>query len=185
MGGTLADGTKAVQRVPLSKTGLWPLYVPLYRDKGSLVSWVGFDTTNSTTDFSGLLDWFKQSQPAAKYYPGGFTNETIIAGSRYTPPGTNRVINMTNAAVGFADGNLAADFTNDVSLGADNKVLNLSSNQLTLTIQKPSGLFTGSVTPPGAISAVPFKGAVLQKQNRGSGFILGTNQIGRVQFLGE
>jgi len=185
LGGCLADGTKAVQKVPISKTGYWPLYVPLYRGQGAILSWVFFDTNQPATDFSGLLNWFKQGQLTAKYYPGGFTNEPNIAGSRYTPPSTNRVINVTNASVLFSGGNLTADFANDVTLSLDNKVLNTSSNMLTLTIQKPNGLFTGSVTPPGAASSVPFKGAVLQKQDKGAGFCLGTNLTGRVKFLGE
>src|SRR5262249_23576148 len=63
--GTLADGTKAALKAPLSKNGWWPLYIPLYKDKGALVSWVTFDTNQPTTDFSGRVDWFKQSQPKA------------------------------------------------------------------------------------------------------------------------
>jgi len=185
LGGTLADGTKAVQRVPLSKDGHWPLYLPLYRDKGALLSWVKFDTNLPTTDLSGLLDWFKQAQPTARYYPGGFTNEAILAGSRYTPPTTNRLLNVTNAIVGFTGGNLAVDFTNNVTLGQNNKVTNNSPNKLTLTLQKPTGLFTGSITPPGSLSAIPFKGAVLQKTTNGSGFFLGTDRSGRIQFLPE
>ena len=181
LSGFLADGTKGVQKAPLSKKGQWPLYLPLYKDKGAIVSWVTF-TNQDATDFRGLLNWFKQSQPTAKYFRGGFTNEVNLAGSRYTPPTTNRVLNFTSAFAGFTNGNLATDFANEVTLGANNKVLNLSSNKLTLTIAKPTGLFTGSVTPPGRSKAVAFKGAVLQKQSVGSGYFLGTNASGRVSF---
>jgi hypothetical protein len=146
---------------------------------------VAFDTNQPTTDLMGLLNWFKQSQPLAKYYPGGFTNEVFLVGSSYRPPTTNRVVNFTNAIVDFTGGNPQLDFANDVMLSADNTVLNNSTNKLTLTIQKPTGLFTGSVTPPGGTTAQPFRGALLQKQNLGSGFFLGTNQSGRVQFLGQ
>jgi cyclophilin family peptidyl-prolyl cis-trans isomerase len=178
--GTLADGTKVSQKTSLSKEGQWPLYLSLYKGKGALVSWVGFDTNPVVTDFSGYANWFKQSQPV-KHYPAGFTNESLLLlGSRFLPPPTP-VLNFTDGTVGFANGNLTSDFANNVTLGLDGKVSNLSSNKLTLNISK-SGLFTGSVTPPGTTTAIPFKGAVLQKLNIGSGFFLGTNQSGSVLF---
>ena len=181
--GTLADGTKAVQRVPVSKTGALPLYVPLYRGAGALISWVNFDTNQATTDLTGLLNWFKQSQSTAKYYSGGFTNEVVAEGSRYiAPPLNTRVLNLTNAVIGFTNGNLAADFANNVTLGTDNRIQNNSANALSLTIQKANGLFNGSVTPPGGGSALPFKGALLQKQNRGAGHLLGTSQSSQVRL---
>jgi cyclophilin family peptidyl-prolyl cis-trans isomerase len=184
--GALADGTKVAQKTSLSKMGHWPLYIPLYKGKGALVSWVGFDTNQPDTDFSGLLNWFKQSQPAAKYFPLGFTNESTIAGSRFTKPApTNWVLNLTSAVAGFTNGNLAANFTNHIAIDAKGKVLDLGTNKLRLSASKSSGLFSGSVTPHGATKAVSFKGAVLQKQTNGSGFFLGSNQSGRVTIRGE
>src|SRR5262249_18024476 len=178
LAGTLADGTKAVQKVAVSKNGAWPLYVPLYKNLGAVVSWQAFDTNQASTDFSGLLSWVKQSMPTAKYYPGGFTNQSTALGSRYVAPLVGRVLALTNALAGFTNGNLTANFANNVTLGVDNKILNNSANALSLTIQKPSGLFTGSVTPPVGGAAQPFKGALLQKQNRGAGFFLGTSKSG-------
>ncbi len=182
--GTLSDGTKVTQRTALSKSGQWPFYAPLYKGKGSLISWVTF-TNETDTDLDGLFNWFKQTQ-TAKFYPGGFTNEAMIAGSRFIPPtATNLVINITNGIVGFTNGNLMADFTNHVLLDAKGKVLNQGANKLSLSISKSSGTFSGSVTPPGGGKAVSFKGALLQKQNVGSGFFLGTNASGRVSIHGR
>jgi hypothetical protein len=182
--GSLADGTAAAQKVPVSKNGALPVYVPLYKDKGALVSWFIFDTNQSTTDLSGLLNWFKQSQSTAKFYAGGFSNELSVVGSRYVAPTTGRVLSLTNAVVGFTNGNLTANFTNNVTLGSDNKVVNNSANPLSFVITKSSGLFAGSVTPPAGGPARTFKGALLQKQNRGAGFLLGTNQTSQVTFQG-
>ena len=120
------------------------------------------------------------SQPTARFYPGGFTNQTDIAGSIFLPPTANRVLAFTNAAVAFTHGNLAVNFTNDVMLNMDSKVVNIVPNKLALTLQRPTGLFSGSATPPSSAKSVSFRGAVLQKQNRGSGFFLGINQSGRV-----
>ena len=180
--GALADGTKVTQKTSLSKIGQWPLYVPLYKGKGALVSWVTFDTNASTTDFSGVLNWFKQPQPV-KYFPGGFTNESDIAGSLFTKPAsTNWVINLTNAVVAFTNGNLAGDFTNTIAIDAKGKVINQSTNKLSLSASKSSGTFSGSATPVAGGKAVSFKGAVLQKQTNGFGFFLGTNLSGRVSI---
>jgi cyclophilin family peptidyl-prolyl cis-trans isomerase len=181
--GSLADGTKVAQKAPLSKDNRWPLYLALHKGKGALVSWVTFDTNNLATDFSGRLNWFKQSQAAAKYYPGGFTNESDIAGSRFLP--ATPMLDLTDATIAFSGGNLITDFANSVTLGVDNRVTNNSPNKLTLTLSKSSGLFTGTVTTPDGTRSIPYRGAVLQKQARGAGFFLGTNQSGRVQLLAE
>jgi cyclophilin family peptidyl-prolyl cis-trans isomerase len=180
--GSLADGTKVSQKVPMSKNGDWPLYLNLYKNKGTLLSRIVFDGNQPNTDFSGLMNWFKRTQ-AAKYYPGGFTNESMIVGSRFTPPfGTNRLLELTTAVVGFTNGNLMVDFENEVTLDAAGKVTNLDPNRLKLKLNKSSGLMTGSATPPAGRKAMAVKGAVLQKQTRGAGYFLGTNASGRVSL---
>ena len=183
LSGTLADGTKVTQKTALSKHSQWPLYLPLYKGRGSLISWVNF-TNEPTTDVSGLFTWFKQTN-VAKYYPGAFTNEATIAGSRFVPPTTNAILNLSNALVTFTGGNLTADFTNDIAIDAKSKVINLGSNKLSLTFSKSSGTFSGSVTPPTGGKAIAFKGAILQKQTNGAGFFLGTNLSGRVSLQAE
>jgi len=180
MKASLADNTSLTLKTAVSKNGALPVYGSLSKGLGTVVSWLMFDTNLPDTDVSGLLSWFKKTQPASKIYPGGFTNEVMVVGSRFTAPTTNRVLNLTNAMIGFTNGNLAADFANDVTLGPDQRVTNNSTNALTVKIQKTSGLFTGSVTPPGGRAARSFKGALLQKQNRGAGFLLGTNRTSQV-----
>jgi hypothetical protein len=81
--GSLADGTKVTQKVPISKNGDWPLYLNLYKNKGTLLSRIVLDTNQPDTDLSGLMNWFKRTQ-TARYYPGGFTNESMIVGSRFS-----------------------------------------------------------------------------------------------------
>ena len=182
--GSLADGTKVTQKVPISKNGDWPLYLNLYKGKGTLLSKIVLDTNQPTTDLSGLMNWFKRTQ-VAKYYGKGITNESMIVGSRFMAPiGTNRLLALTAGVAGFTNGNLTANFADNVTVDAAGKVTNLDVgvNRLVMSLNKASGLMSGSVTPPGAKRAVPFKGAVLQKQNRGSGYFLGTNSSGRVSL---
>jgi len=180
--GMLSDGTKVSQKTFLSEDGHWPFYIPLYKTNGSVVSWITF-SNEASTDFSGLFNWFKQTN-VAKYYAAGFTNEATIAGSRYLAPNaTNQMLYLTNGTVGFTNGNLAADFTNNVVLDPKGKVTSQDANKFKLSISSGNGLMSGSVTPPTGGKAVAFKGVILQKQTNASGYFLGTNASGRV-YLG-
>jgi hypothetical protein len=181
--GMLADATRVAQKVPLSRNGQWPLYVSLYSRQGSVLSWTTFADTSSNS-LTGRLSWIKPIQPFARYYPNGFTNDQIeLMGSVYIPPATaNRVLNITNAIVVTAGGNLSRPFTNNIVLGVDNKIMNASSNALGLTVALRTGLFTGRATEPGTGRTIPLRGALLQKQNLGCGFFLDTNRSGRITF---
>jgi len=180
--GVLSDSTPLTLKSTLSKQGATPLYLALYKGLGALISWGMFDTNQPQTDVSGLLSWIKQTQVAAKFYGRGFTNEMTLEGSRYVAPATGRVVAITNGIAGFTNGNFVTDFANNFTLGLDNKVANNSANPLTLTITKSSGLFSGTVTPPGGARSLPFKGALLQKQNRGAGFLSGSNRTTEVRL---
>jgi hypothetical protein len=186
--GTLGDGTPASQSVSLSKDGFWPWYVPVLGGKGSILSWTALNTQPAPTpSLSGMLHWFKPALATSKYYSNGFTFQTAVAGSAYLPPGTNLVMQLAPfGEVDFRSGNLTGSYTNIVNLGAYNRVLNLTPEQpLTLTLTLSSGRLQGAITLTNAGLRVTraFKGAVLQRQNFGSGHFLGTNQSGRV-YLG-
>jgi hypothetical protein len=179
--GTLGDGAKAMQSTFLTPGGQWPFYVSPYSGKGSVLGWLTV-SNQLEGDISGPVDWFKVAQPAAKYYPAGFTNQNDVIGSAYTFTNGTSVLSFTNGQVWLAGGNLGASFTNHVAVSPANKVTNLSSNALTLTITTTSGLFKGSVVNPATGKPVTINGVLLEKQDFGSGTFSGTNQIGRVHF---
>lgn len=181
--GGLPDGTKLTQKTSLSKYGEWPLFASLYHGKGSLLSWVNF-TSENNTDLSGLFNWFKQTQ-TARYYTDGFTNESVLIGSRFVATSTNSVLGISNALVAFSGGNLSADFTNAVMINPKNQVTSLETNKLQLKFNISNGTFSGTVTPPSGGKALPFKGAILQSQTNGAGFLPGTNRSGRVAIENE
>jgi hypothetical protein len=178
---TLADQTKATQKVALSKSGSWPLYVPLYGGKGSILSWLAF-TDSLDSDLSGTLSWIKPALPGAKLYRSGFALSFDVSGSRYRPPtnSTDRVLGFTDGTMTFTMG--SDHFENAVAFTNDNKLINLASNKLTLIVTRPTGLFRGTVTPPGTSRTVSFNGALHQKGQYGSGFFTGTNQTGRAHL---
>ena len=182
---SLADNTPAVLKVPLSKNAEWPIYVPLYLNKGSLLAWVHF-TNGIASDFEGNSFWFKPALPMAKYYPAGFLhpNSQTLNGSRYLPPVglTNRILSFTNGLVILNGNNLSSAFTNAIILGPGSRVTNASPNKLSVSFTLPTGLFQGTFSPAGSTQTVSFSGAVLQKTTNASGYFLGTNQSGRVEI---
>jgi hypothetical protein len=180
--GRLPDGTVLNQAIPVSSDGSFPLFGWLYGGMGSVSGWVTF-TNQAESDLRGALNWIKRPVPTSRYYPLGFTNDIDAMGSRYIYSGTTQpVLNFTNGVVEFSFGNLIQPFTNDVRLSANGRVTNLSSNRLTLGVTPTTGMFTGTATDPNTGRLAIFSGALLQKQNAGVGYFLGTNQSGRVTF---
>jgi len=195
--GALADGTKVSQAATISRNGDWPLYVPLYAGRGSILGWLSLQT-NAATDVSGDVAWLKPSVPAAKFYPAGFNFQTTASGFRYHPPARgNNVLTLTDGNVAFTGGGLDSDITNHIHLGANNHVSNLSSNLLSLSFKSSNGSFSGHVNKPNAAivaagmgggpmggkamgQSLSFNGVVLQGTEDGAGFFLGTNQSGQV-----
>src|SRR6185369_5917947 len=93
-------------------------------------------------------------------------------GSSYLPPATvsTPVLPSSEEEVSFDGGNLTTPFGNHVTLRSGNKILNDSTNKLTLTFILPTGLFKGNVTPPGLTRSIPYRGALFQKLGLGYGY---------------
>jgi uncharacterized repeat protein (TIGR01451 family) len=180
--GRLADGTLVTQAGGISKDGDWPVYVSLSSGRGSLLGWLLF-TNRIGDDLSGKLSWISPTNSRSKRYPAGFELDSDSLGSRYAAPvGTNRVLEITDGVVILSGDNLPGASDHDVILGPRSRVFNLSPDKLALTFTPASGLFKGTCVAAGTTRKITFNGAVLQKANRGSGYFLGTNQVGRVVF---
>jgi hypothetical protein len=177
--GMLADGTALTPMTTLSKDGQWPLYVPLYAGKGSVLSWVSI-TNPPSGGLGGLLSWIKPARPADKLYPAGFAKTIELGGSPYDAPvgRTNFALSFTNGTLRLSGGNLNPAVSNSANFVSNTRAT--GSNGLVLTLELPGGLFSGTVRDPSTGKTITFKGAVLQNEDRGVGFFLGTNQSGRV-----
>src|SRR5206468_1464205 len=107
LAGTLADGTRLARAVPLSKDGLWPLYASLYTGKGVVLGWLMF-TNGSDADLSGRVSWIKQPLAPGRFYPNGFTSESLAVGSTYHPPNsaTSGIVTFTNGVVALRGGDI-------------------------------------------------------------------------------
>ncbi|HET7625969.1 MAG TPA: hypothetical protein VFM25_11970, partial [Verrucomicrobiae bacterium] len=173
--GVLADGTKVTQTTSVSDHGLWPLFVRLYHGGGQLL---GLESFVSANPLSAPVNWIKEENDNARFYPDGFNFTTNSMGSPFNK--TNAPITGFGVGtVAFSGGNLARDFSDTVFV-TGKKVKNQSETRLTLKVNPNTGLFNGSAENPGAKKPVKFKGAILQEQSSGSGFFLGADQSGRV-----
>ncbi len=182
LSGSLADGTRFSENGTLSKYGQWPLYLSLYSNQGSIFSWITFANT-AMADLSGNLTWFKPSMTTAKYYPAGFTTAATVSGSAYRPPAMGqRVLNFTDADLVLSGAALAQSITNVILLQTNNRVMNQSSNRLSLSFTLSSGSFRGTVVNPATLQSIAFGGVALQKVNLGRGYYLGTDQSGPVSL---
>jgi len=177
MAGTLADGTSFSQSAAVANDGSLPVYVPLYSGQGSLVSWLTF-TTRADDDLNGTVNWIKPANaPHSRLYTGGFTNQIPAIGSVYhRPPGTNHVLDLSNASVTFYGGNLASDFTNSITTAKSGRIVNQGSNRMMLNFSAATGKFTGTVAPASGGKAMPFSGVAFQRMNFGFGFLPGNDQ---------
>jgi len=175
LSGTLGDGTAFTSSSVVASQGQWPFYVSLYGGKGSILGWLSFATNGGV---NGQIDWFKIPEAMAKFYPGGFTNSTEAIGSAYKY--TNGLPVLGFAADGLLSlihGDLTESITNQVGLGVV-PATEACTNKL--TVMTSSGLFHGTVINPATRKPITVNGVVLQNQNYGGGYFLGTNQSGSV-----
>src|SRR5439155_7045417 len=133
----------------------------------------------------GLLLWSKPDGVVGPFYPAGFTNEVIALGSRYAaPPGRMRVLNLSNGVVRLQGGNLLAPATNEFVLEPRTRLTIASPNpdRLALTLSAKTGQTRGSFVNPQTRRRSAIRGVLLDKQNSGAGYFLGTNRSGSVYF---
>jgi hypothetical protein len=179
--GRLADNTVVAQTVALSKNSQWAMFVPLYQGKGMLIGWLRF-ADDGTNDLSGSLRWMKPNLPASKLYKPGFSVNSEAVGSQYVAPlGTASMLQISNGVVLLSGGDLP-DSSNLVTFGLSSKLVNNGPNLLKLTFARTSGFFSGTFKQAGTTQYFLIKGAVLQRQNNGSGYAPGSDQSGRVDF---
>lgn len=180
--GTLADGTTFAQKATLAANGQTPVYVNLYKGKGSLFGWLTV-LDNDTNDTPGLLLWTKKETAGGKVYLSGFTIEALAIGSRYVAPAKgSAALEWSDGVVTLEQGNLSLMQSDDVNLTSANKfvVAPPNANKLALKLTSSSGLVSGSFVHPDTLKKSAIKGIILQKQQVGGGFFLGTNQSGRL-----
>lgn len=181
--GVLGDGTKISEKTFINIPGQWPLYSAPYKGVGAIFGWMTF-TNLAQTDLNGTLYWCRLPQAGAAMYPGGFTLTNIDAvGSLYSFTNGAALLNLPAGGVAILQhGNPVQSFTNNFTLGSNNKAT--STNGLSLTITTKTGLFKGTARDPQSGSSISVNGVLLQKQNGAYGAFLQGGQSGAV-YLGQ
>jgi hypothetical protein len=172
--GNLSDGAAMAQKTFVNRAAQWPLFASLYSGKGAIIGWMTF-TNNSPTNLGGLLYWTKQPVAGAALYPAGFrfSNGIPPEVSVYSAS-TKPLLSWTNGSLTLSEGALATPLANHLVL---NNAKATGSNGLSLNITAATGLFKGSIKPPGGKS-LSFNGVLLQSQQLGCGWFLGTTNTG-------
>jgi hypothetical protein len=176
--GTLGDGSKATQKVAVSRNGRWPFYVSAYNGQGSIQGWLRIN--NMAERFADVV-WTKKSGVPGPLYPNGFVVRRTFAVAPYSPPpvGT-RIIDITTAEAQFGGGDLAAPFTSEFALTPDNKIVALDDDGLAISFTTKTGLFKGSVLEPTDGKKIKFAGVVYQPDNVAVGLIVGPTRTSSV-----
>jgi hypothetical protein len=177
--GMLGDGTPVTSSGVVCSQGEWPFYISLYGGKGSMLGWLSFTNDGG---ISGQLGWFKMPQPKARLYPGGFTNGAEVIGSVYQHTNGLPVLGLTDGQLLLTNGNLAQGITNPIVLGPNNEATGQNTDKL--IFGPSSGLFKGSVMNSNTGKPIDVNGIVLQNQNFGAGYFLGTTESGSVLLSG-
>jgi len=186
LNGKLADGTKITQTGTVSDDGSWPVYIPFIKKQGLLSGWLTFTNIVGVSDLSGTLAWTKP--PSARLYPDGFTGTVTAVGALYTkPPAGTPALTVSNSTCNVlftaGGGNLSTVVSNSLTLNAANKLSACVPDGSQYKIVRASGLFTGNFRNPATGKRTKFKGVLLQRQNLGAGFFIGTNLTGSVTLV--
>jgi hypothetical protein len=177
--GKLDDGTTLSEGTFVSSVGQWPLYASLYSGNGLVLGWFTF-VSQPTNDLSGAVSWIKLAQAKGKLYPGGFTNESGTIGSSYRFTNNLPVFNWTTGQVALVSSRLLSqNLTNRITLSPTNHIWTGEGN-LKFKITTPAASFSGRDISPTNEKPISFSGVVLQKQNTGLGYFLGTHEAGIV-----
>ena len=186
--GTLADGSPFTASAAIGSDGTFPLYVRLYNGGGALLGFINARSLDAT-DLDGGLNWFRPAIGVARYFRDGFSTQVTLAGSIYSPPAAGtRVLNYSdsaaNALIRLGGGNLDQELDKTATLSANNRLTvdEIADDHLTITLSLANGLFSGTFIHPTLHRLVGFRGALLQKQNIGGGFFLGSDQGGVVRI---
>ncbi len=190
--GALADGTAFSYGASLLKDSEWPVYVPLYKNKGTLAGLVQFgagETGGETLE--GTTEWFKPSGLSGnKLYPDGLRVELEVVGAKYRVPKKGLPpldlnVGPDMGMITWSDGNLAAPFSKTLSVSKAGKisVSNAGAERVKLQINTGVGTFSGSFFDLSVRKTRRFSGAILQEQGVAEGFFVGDTAAGTVKLF--
>ncbi len=181
LGASLADGTPATQGSSVANSGEWPLYIPLYGNKGSMLGWLSF-TNSPGTRCAGNLRWIKPPGAGGKNYQGGFATKVPVIGSTFVPQASGLGIDVSHYSVVLDGAKIFTPLSNQItnSTGNSIKFTQTGASGGALTAKPGTGQFSGTFVHPVTKLKTPIKGVVLQNQGEAAGYFISGNLSGRV-----
>jgi hypothetical protein len=178
---SLADAAKAVQKVFISASDQWPIYVPLDGGRGVLAGWISFGDFGNENG-RGSLRWLKAANSEQALYPDGSTNQVTLTASRYSPSyyPSGRLVDFERGTLAF-DGDEVLGWSDAIDWSVDNRITSETGRPLVVRITSRSGLYTGQWTGANG-EPVSFRGAIHQSGNFASGYFMSGNATGRAWF---
>jgi hypothetical protein len=169
----LADGTQATFAGDLDENGYLPLYVHYDTKKsgsGTVIGWVLFTNAIPTTNYT--VSWFKDADTRSASFTNGFslTGRTIWLAPFKAPGKNTNALDLTNVDVTLQN----ADLPTPVNYGipVNGKGVSTNTDNVKLTINNTTGLFTGSFVDPVTSDTDRIQGAVLESMQNGFGYFL-------------
>lgn len=177
----LADDTSASQGTMVANAGVWPVYIPLYGGKGSVLGWLSF-TNSSDTRCAGELRWIKAPHSGGKNYPGGFATKVPIIASSFAPTAAGLGIDLNNYELVFDGAKIYSAVSDQLTTITGNTInfSQVSASTGTLTADPTTGQFSGTFIHPITKLKTPIKGIVLQEQGEAAGYFISGKLSGRV-----
>lgn len=183
----LADGTAASRQAILRANGEIPLYVPLpgTTPPGYLGGEPRLREVALISDFDGILRWEKGANPRHRRYPGGFSLDQPLIGSRFvTPAPGERSLNAYhdghfNAWIRFEGGSLRIPGPIDEAFSwlPSDRIQHFGPERLIIRMNRRNGMFHGIFDNRTGFRA-PFRGVTFQVQDSARGFFLEAEAAG-------
>ena len=182
LSGRLGDGTPFMQKVPLSRTGQFPLFAAPYASTGVVIGWLNVTPATVAADV-----YYSKPAGVGGFYPNGFTNQCTILASPFD--GTAKpVIGSTGGTYTLSAGNLPLTLNGTFTLSPLNSfVFTPLPTVVGLKAQASKagavGTVVGTVKTAGVLRTI--RGIILQDQKLVLGHFVGTTQTGKVLLQGN
>ncbi|MEI6714142.1 MAG: immunoglobulin domain-containing protein [Verrucomicrobiota bacterium] len=181
--GKLPDGAVLTGTAILQHDGSAAYYEPLYsptpRGAGYLAGSLSFTPNAGTQAVLGQLHWHKPYQKGADLWTDLFDQRLEAEGSAYNiVKGKTIVWDNTEKLQFTADSLSGTNVEMKLENGTDFIVTQPGRSKVTLTLQKVTGLMSGSIVDTRTRTRRPLTGVVLQAQKEARGFYLWKNDTG-------
>lgn len=188
--GQLSDGSKFSTASSISGTDAivaFPIYEAL--KNGRFIGDLSFGSGEKPS-LTGVVSHFRKQDGGANFFPDGFFTTVTPTGAYFSPPEKgDRVLDGAptegqRLTLTLTGGNITGTLTHQIEINKRDNVtiLNPTSNNMRLDIDRDSGLFSGEFDHPFDGSRRKIRGALLQSTGTGAGVFLGANQSGRVSI---